>query len=204
MAADREHLQQDSLVRAAGEITRGHTVALSTETVWGLTARFDQEVAVRRIYTQKGRPGDKALQLLCASSEVARRFASLDAAAEKLWSRLAVFWPGALTLVVPASARCPAWLVQQGGVGLRVPASPLACRLLEGCGGALVGTSLNRSGEAPVTTYAQALALGLADFVLPGPDALGVASTVYHLGERRVLRAGALGEAQLHEALGTA
>lgn len=189
------------LESAVSALRAGLTVALSTDTVWGIAADPERREGVERLYAQKRRPQSKAVQLLCADAATAARFVAPELAREAAWSRLQTLWPGALTMVVPAAPGCPAWLVQGGRVGLRVPAGEQLGALLRACGGALAASSLNLAGEEPALTFARAERLNLADLTLPGPDAPGVASTVYDLAERRVLRVGAVDEATIAAAL---
>ena len=189
------------LGHAETALRSGLTVALATDTVWGVAADPARRAAVERLHAQKRRPLTKVVQLLCADADAAARFAAPGALGQSAWPRLATLWPGALTVVVPAAPDCPAWLVQGGRVGLRVPAGKQLGALLTACGGALAASSLNVAGEAPARTFEQAQQLGIADLILPGPDAPGDASTVYDLAARRVLRAGALDERVIRAAL---
>ena len=201
---DRQDPQPERprVLDAARAVKRGLSVAFSTDTVWGLGADPHDETAVERLYILKRRPAEKGLQVLCADDDTARRFARIEGDVASRFARLVAFWPGALTMVVPASDTCPEWLTRDGKVGVRVPASADARALLRACGGALASTSLNPSGDPPAYSYAQALALGLADVVLPGEDAAGQASTVYDVVMRQVLRHGAVAAEAIEEAVG--
>ncbi len=185
------------LESAVTALSAGLTLAVATDTVWGVVADPGRRAAVERLHAQKRRPLGKVVQVLCADAAAAGRFAAPEVAEQAAWSRLHTLWPGALTMVVPAAPGCPAWLVQAGQVGLRVPTGKELNALLRACGGALAASSLNVAGEDPALTFAQAGRLALADLTLPGPDAPGVASTVYDLAARRVLRAGAVDEATI-------
>ena len=88
-----------ALARATALLRDGRLVAVPTETVYGLAARADSEAAVAAIYRAKGRPDFNPLIVHVASREWARRLARLDERAEVLADR---YWPGPLTLVLPA------------------------------------------------------------------------------------------------------
>jgi tRNA threonylcarbamoyl adenosine modification protein (Sua5/YciO/YrdC/YwlC family) len=108
----------------------------------------------------------------------------------------AAFWPGPLTLVVPAAARVPVEVTSGSGtVAVRVPALELARRLAAGAG-ALVSTSANRSGQAPPRTCPEAVAqVGeAAALALDGGPGHPLPSTIVDVtgGEPRLLRAGAV------------
>lgn len=184
---------------AAQRMRSGGVVAYPSETVWGLAAHPERPDAIEALYTLKGRDPAKPLQVSCDSVDTGLRFALPDPRLEAL----AGFWPGPLTVVTPARPDCPAPLAPAGKVGLRVPDHPVALALLRACGGALVTTSCNRSGEPAATTEAQAAATGLGDLLLPdgGVPARGLASTVVLLPEGVVVREGELAAAQVRAAL---
>jgi L-threonylcarbamoyladenylate synthase len=158
---------------------------------------------VRAIFAAKGRPADNPLILHVDGSEGADRVAEMDARAHALAAR---FWPGPLTLVLPARDVVPVE-VRAGlpTVAVRCPRHPLALQLIRLAGTALAAPSANRSGRPSPTTAAAVLQEldGRIDAVLDGgPCALGVESTVVDAtgAELRLLRLGALAP----EALGLA
>lgn len=117
-----------------------------TDTVPALAARPDQG---DRIYAVKARAADKPLILMGASWDDLQPYIHGDDVAVKTWQRMAArHWPGALTLVLPASEQVPMAMnpLQTGTVGIRVPAHPLARHLLAQTG-PLATTSVNRSGQ---------------------------------------------------------
>src|SRR5215469_13883040 len=86
--------------RAARIVAAGGLVAFPTETVYGLGADATSGAAVARLYAAKGRPAFNPLIAHVADANAARRLARFDSPAE----RLAILWPGALTLVLPKAA----------------------------------------------------------------------------------------------------
>src|SRR4051812_14130711 len=126
-------------------------------------------------------------------------------AAEALAAR---FWPGPLTLVLPAREVVPA-IVRAGlpTVGVRMPAHPAAQALIRAAGVPLAAPSANRFTEiSPTTAEHVRRSLGDAvEMVLDGgPCAVGIESTVLSLvGPRAVLlRPGAVTRAQIEEVIG--
>ena len=183
------------LLRAAELLKRGDLVVLPTETVYGLAADSRRADAVDRLYSVKGRSAAKEIPLLAAEvSQLAEAGAALDAVARRL---AAAFWPGPLTLVVPCG---------DGFKGFRVPDYEVTRAVIRRTGSVLAVTSANRSGEPPARTAADAArALGesnVALFLDAGPSPGGVPSTVVKVadGKIEILRAGAIGEAQVREA----
>jgi L-threonylcarbamoyladenylate synthase len=145
---------------AAEVVRKGGVVAFPTETVYGLAARTGDRAARARLARAKGREEKKPFQVLVSDRRAALRMCGrLPACARKL---ARAFWPGPLTLVV--KGRNGRWL------GLRVPDHPVATALLRRCGGSLVATSANRSGEQDAFTAAEVIsALGdRVDVVLDG------------------------------------
>lgn len=114
---------------AAQALAAGQLVAFATETVYGLGARADDDRAVARIFTAKGRPSDHPLIVHLADAADADAFtATLSPAAQQL---MAAFWPGPLTLIVPRRAGVAE--AAAGGhpsIGLRLPSHPVARALL--------------------------------------------------------------------------
>ena len=153
-------------------LMHGGVVVIPTDTVYGLAAHPDFPEAVARLYSLKGREERKPIALLASDATAAERFLGrpMPPRAVELALR---FWPGALTLVLPA--------VDGRFEGLRVPNLEWTRRLLAACGGVLRVTSANLSGQRPATDAPGALAeVGLsADLVVDGGVSPGgVASTV--------------------------
>ena len=135
-------------MRAAAEVLRrGGIVAYPTETFYGLGALARDGGAVERVARAKGRPDGKPLPLLAADRAQVDEVAVVGELAERLAAR---FWPGPLTLVLPAQPGLPAAIgAGTGTVGVRVPGSEAARALARAAGGALVATSANLTGEPP-------------------------------------------------------
>ena len=196
-------------IALAAELLRaGGLVAIPTETVYGLAARADSAAAVAAIYRAKGRPDFNPLIVHVSGVEQARALAHFDARAEMLAAR---FWPGPLTLVLPARADsgiAPAVTAGLPTIALRSPAHPVARALLAELGLPLAAPSANRSlGVSP--TRAQHVRDSLGDAcppVLDGGDcAAGLESTIIALRESggwQLLRPGPVGIETLSALLG--
>jgi len=142
-----------ALEAAAGALDRGGVVAVPTDTVYGLAARVDRPDGVAAIFAAKGRPPEVALPVLIG------RWRQLRQVAET-WPKnasvlAARFWPGALTVVVPAKPDVGPLLGGDGStVGLRRPAHKGVRKLCQ-LAGPLAVTSANRHGQAPCHTADQ-------------------------------------------------
>jgi L-threonylcarbamoyladenylate synthase len=184
----------DARIReAAAVLRRGGLVAYPTETFYALGAVALDGDAVERLARVKGRRDGKPLPLLAADVAAVAQVAALDGPAARLAER---FWPGPLTLVLPARAVLPAAVTAgTGTVGIRVPGGDVARALAAAAGAPLVATSANLAGEPP-PARAGAIAAELRarlDHVLDGGATPGgLASTVAEVvgGRVRVLRAG--------------
>ncbi len=181
-----EQLSGDAagLARAGTLLAGGALVAFPTETVYGLGADARNGRAVARIYEVKGRPVFNPLIVHVASLEAARAIARFDETAERLAE---VFWPGALTLVLPLRPEAGLSPLVTAGletVALRLPQSPLARALLAEAGCPVAAPSANPSGRLSPTTAAHVLAgLGgrIEALLDGGPAPVGVESTIVGL-----------------------
>jgi L-threonylcarbamoyladenylate synthase len=135
---------------AAAAALRGELVVIPTDTVYGIGTRPDDPDATARVFDAKQRPRDLVLPVLVGSRTQAETIASFDARAHRLADDS---WPGALTLVLPRTARSREWDLGGDGasVGVRLPSHRLALAVLE-LAGPLAVTSANRSGEPPART----------------------------------------------------
>ena len=195
---------------AAERLRAGGMVAFPTETVYGLGADARNEEAVRRVFSIKGRPADHPLIVHLAEASQADAWASeISQTAQVLMAR---FWPGPLTLVLPARDDVPRVVTGgQDSVALRMPNHPMALALLRefgsANGGGLAAPSANRFGMvSPTEAWHVRTAFGIQiDQVLDGgPCRFGLESTIVSLLDERpcVLRPGALSLSALREALG--
>lgn len=195
---------------AAARLRAGGVVAFPTETVYGLGADARNEDAVRRVFEIKGRPADHPLIVhLAGAGQAGAWAAEIGEPARRLMAR---FWPGPLTLVLPARDDVPRVVTGgQDSVALRCPHHPMALALLRAFGGAdgggLAAPSANRFGAvSPTEAWHVRSAFGIqVDQVLDGgPCRFGLESTIVSLlGARpRVLRPGALPLAALREVVG--
>lgn len=192
---------------AAQTLLAGGLVAFPTETVYGLGADATNPEAVAKLYNAKQRPSFNPLIAHVASIDAARKIARFDNMALRLAEK---FWPGPLTLVLPAQPDCAVCDLARAGlasVAVRVPANPVAHPLLEAASRPIVAPSANRSGHVSPTTADHVMSdlRGRIDAVLDGgPTPLGLESTIVDCtgDDPRLLRPGAIPRSALEAAIG--
>ncbi len=171
--------ERGAMTAALGALDAGLVVAIPTDTVYGLAARIDRPDGLAAIFAAKDRPGDLALPVLVG------RWRQVSEVAAK-WPRTASmiaarFWPGPLTVVVPAHPELGSLLGGDGRtVGLRRPRHRVVQSLCREAG-PLAVTSANRHGELPCTTGSEVAAAFTVDAVallVDGGRCDGVPSTV--------------------------
>ena len=189
---------------AADILRRGGLVAIPTETVYGLGADGLNPEAVDKIFAAKGRPGDNPLILHVTGPEQLPRFChDIPDAAYLLAQR---FWPGPLTMVLPANACVPRRTT--GGlstVAIRCPKTAVTREIIRLAGVPIAAPSANLSGKPSTTTARHVLDDhdGRIDAVVDGgPCAVGVESTIVDLTESRprLLRPGGVTPEELQRA----
>jgi L-threonylcarbamoyladenylate synthase len=196
------------VAQAARVLAAGGTVAVPTETVYGLAARADQAEAVAAIFRAKGRPDFNPLIVHVPGLAAAEALALFDERARAL---AAAFWPGPLTMVLPRRAEAPLAAAVSAGlptVALRVPLHPVMRAVLEAAGLPLAAPSANRSGGVSPTSAAHVVTSlgGRADLILDGGiTERGLESTIVAVrpgGGWQVLRPGPVTEAAIAAVLG--
>jgi L-threonylcarbamoyladenylate synthase len=181
-----------NVMKASQIVRRGGLVVYPTETVYGLGCDPLKVQAVKRILDVKGNR-NKPLPLLISSIIDAEKVAFLSSRGKKLAAK---FWPGPLTIVFPKKQSLSDVVTFSfDSVGLRIPDNNVALQLIRLCGGLLVGSSANRTGEEPprsIQEISEELK-EIADVVLDGgPTIQGIPSTVVDLtlNKPKILREG--------------
>ncbi len=190
---------------AAALLAADRLLAVPTDTYYALAAHPFREAALRRLFALKERPVGKPVLLLVSGPEMLPQVAQeVPETARRLMAR---FWPGPLTLIVPAWPHLSDYLTGGSGtVGVRQPRQPATLSLLAALGVPLTGTSANRSGRPPVVLAAEVardLGPGVDLIVDAGPCPGGPPSTIVDVtvSPPRLRRAGAVAPAELKELL---
>ncbi|MCS6948086.1 MAG: L-threonylcarbamoyladenylate synthase [Steroidobacteraceae bacterium] len=194
------------IAAAVARLRSGGLVAFPTETVYGLGADAANADAVRAVFRLKGRPpAHPVIVHLPDACHLPRWARDVPPWAQRLAERL---WPGPLTLVLARGAAVSDVVTGgQDSVGLRVPAHPLAQRLLAAFAGGVAAPSANRYGHLSPTTAEHVRAEFGAETPLVldgGPCPVGIESTIVDARATplRLLRPGSIARRELEEVAG--
>jgi len=194
------------LTNALAALKRGEVIVFPTETLYGLGADALNFSAVENIYQLKGRDPDNPFPVLVADRVMLDILvAETTPLAEKL---MAHFWPGPLTLVLPARDDIPRPLVnRRGGIGVRLSSQPIATELVRLLGHPLTATSANPSGQPGAHTVLEAknyFSAKIAIYVDGGALTSPTGSTVAAVenNKLRIIRAGEISREALEVVVG--
>jgi L-threonylcarbamoyladenylate synthase len=197
-------VRESTVAAAATALRSGGVIVFPTESVYGLGADALSDAAVARLVSVRGRDEGKPILVLVRDLAMAE---TMSAAFPALARRLATrFWPGALTLVVPARDDLPAALTAGSGtIGVRVPGHRVAAALVAALGRPVTAPSANPPGAEPPRRIETARRYfgDAVDAYLDGGELPGGASTVVAVGgdRVRVLREGLVARAAIDAAL---
>lgn len=194
------------IVGAVAALRRGEIIVFPTETLYGLGADALNLTAVEKIFELKGRDSANPIPLLVADRRMLDTLvAEVSPLAEKLITK---FWPGPLTIVLPARKNIPGPLLNSsGGVGVRISSQPIAIKLINQLGRPLTATSANPSGKPGARTVEEAkryFAGKIDIFVNGGELPSKTGSTVIEIRKDSlaIIRAGEIGRAELQRVIG--
>lgn len=185
---------QPSIARAAQRLREGAVIAFPTDTLYAVGVRARDPVAVQRLYHAKQRPANQPMVWLVTGRDQAEADAVVTDDAAELMRR---FWPGPLTLVLPARAD-----PDRTTIAVRAPDHEVALALLRSLAEPIASSSANTAGQPPPVDAAQVIAAmdSRIDLVLDGgPCRIGQPSTILDLSglAPRILRQGAIEAAKL-------
>ena len=207
MIRNTQRLSPRDIPFAASVLRNGGLVAFPTETVYGLGADARNSTAVAGIFAAKERPQFNPLIVHVADIEAVEKIAVIPPKARAV---AAAFWPGPLTLVLPARPDSGLSDLVTAGldtVAVRIPANPIALQLLKEFGGPIAAPSANPSGKISPTTAGHVLdgLSGKIDAVIDGGHCeVGLESTIIGFNDGPVLlRAGGLPIELLNAVLGS-
>jgi L-threonylcarbamoyladenylate synthase len=201
---DKDQPDAAAIDRAAALIAKGGVVAIPTDALYSLVADPFSLMAVSRVFKAKGRESARSLPILVNDLMMAEDLAS--ELPKRFYLLARHFWPGPLTVIVPASAKIPLKVTgNTGRLGLRMSKATCAQKLLEKLNQPLVATSANISGEPTGRSGIEVFASldGAVDLVLDGGSCTGQGSTTVDVTEPywRVIKEGAVTEKELASVL---
>lgn len=193
---DPKHPLPEDIERAVAHLREGQVIAYPTETIYGLGADVQERKAVKRIYDLKARDYGLPISILVSDLKMLRDVAS--EVPDRALPLMRKFWPGPLTILLPASQLIPKGLVTNTGkVGIRISSNPVAAALVETFGRPLTTTSANLSGFPPslsVKHVQKYFGEKLPCIIDGGEVEPSRGSTVVDIGEEtmRIIRDGAI------------
>ena len=199
-----EEPQPEVLERAAAAVRRGKVAAIPTDALYTLVADPFNLGAVAQVFQAKGREPHRSLPILVGDLMMAEELAS------ELSNRFFIlarrFWPGPLTIIVPASARVPLKVTgNTGRLALRQSRSKVANQLIAMLNQPLISTSANISGRPTCRSGIDVFGMmdGRVDLVIDGGMCNGAGATTVDITEPywRLIRAGAIEEKEIAECL---
>jgi L-threonylcarbamoyladenylate synthase len=199
-----EEPQPEVLERAAAAVRRGKVAAIPTDALYTLVADPFNLGAVAQVFHAKGREPHRSLPILVGDLMMAEELAS------ELSNRFFIlarrFWPGPLTIIVPASARVPLKLTgNTGRLALRQSRSKIANQLIAMLNHPLISTSANISGRPTCRSGIDVFGMmdGRVDLVIDGGMCSGGGATTVDITEPywRLIRTGAIEEKEIAECL---
>ena len=201
---DPQDPQPEALERAAAAVRRGKVVAIPTDALYILVADPFNLRAVTSVYQAKGRETNRALPILIRDNMMAEELASELTARFFILARR--FWPGPLTIIVPAAAKIPLKVTgNTGRLALRHSRSEVATRLIALLDQPLISTSANISGHPTCRSGIEVFGMmdGRVDLVLDGGTCVGEGSTTVDITEPywRMIKEGAISEKEIAECL---
>jgi L-threonylcarbamoyladenylate synthase len=201
---DPEQPAPEAIERAAMHLRRGDVVAIPTEALYMLVADPLNLNAVGRVFTAKGREIHRSLPLLISGVFMAESMAKELSTRFHLLARH--FWPGPLTIIVPASANVPLKVTgNTGRLAMRQSRSRVAQALLDWLDQPLIATSANISGQPTCRSGIEVFGTmdGRVDLVLDGGTCTGSGATTVDITEPywKVIREGSVSEKEIADCL---
>jgi L-threonylcarbamoyladenylate synthase len=201
---DPDQPAPEAIERAAAHLRRGDVVAIPTEALYMLVADPLNLNAVGRVFAAKGREIHRSLPLLISGVFMAEGMAKELSTRFHLLARH--FWPGPLTIIVPASAKVPLKVTgNTGRLAMRQSRSRVAQALLDWLDQPLIATSANISGQPTCRAGIDVFGTmdGRVDLVLDGGTCTGSGATTVDITEPywKVIREGAVSEKEIADCL---
>jgi L-threonylcarbamoyladenylate synthase len=176
----------NKILKAVEVLRNGGVVVMPTDTVWGMGASIESSEGIRKLYRIKKREKDKQTAVLVADIRMAEQYGVFNQLARSLASK---YWPGALTLVVPAKEKVTELILgRERKVGLRVTKHKIVQDLCQKLNAGIVAGSANFAGEKPAKARRELDGdlISKVDLVVSGEAGGQEASTVVEVFEDKV------------------
>ena len=201
---DADQPSADAISRAASIIRKGGVVAMPSDALYTLVADPLNLAAVGRVFKAKGREAQRSLPLLVSDLMMAEELGK--DLTKRFYLLARHYWPGPLTLIVPAAAKVPLKVTgNTGRLGLRQSKAAIATALIEQLGQPIISTSANISGQPTSRSGIETFAAmdGNVDLVLDAGLCTGEGSTTVDVCDPywRVIKEGSISEKDLQETL---
>ncbi len=199
---DAKNLDFQVIQEVAASIKKGQLVVLPTDTAYGLTGNPFDEKVVHRILTVKQRTKKLGMPLLAANLAQIQNLVILSPLVKAF---IAQYWPGAVTIIVPACHEFPSGIVgPDESLAVRIPNHPVTLEVIHAIGHPIIGTSANKSNTpSPRSADAAAAQLGdQVDYILDaGPTHHSADSTIVNfiIDPPQIIREGAIAQSDIED-----
>ena len=188
---------EDEINQAVKIIESGGIVCLPTDTQFGLSVDYKNDLALQKLINLKSRSENAGIPLLLANVDQLKLVT--DTPPDDIINLCEHFWPGALTIIMPKNDLISEFVSGgHSGVALRIPNHEVPRSIAARLGRPITGTSANFTGMTPVANYdeAQTNFNGLVDYVFPTSENItqGEPSTIIEFTNNKLnlLRQGAI------------
>lgn len=186
--------QEVKIVEVLNILTYGGVIIYPTETLYGIGVRYDRVESLKRIFEIKKRPEEKTFPLIVNLNHLSLLVDEIPPLAQKLIQK---YWPGPLTIILPAKKELPEEIVKNGTVAVRMPGQSFALELINSSAFPITATSANISGYPPADDISAVLKYFKdedVDLIIDGGKLLGIPSTIIDVTAEppKILREGAL------------
>ncbi len=175
-------------------LEKGGIIIYPTETLYGIGAKYDDKKALKKIFEIKKRPSEKSFPLIIDLKH-------LELVAENIpdfaWELIEKYWPGPLTIILPAKAGLPKEITKNGTVAVRMPGESFALKLIKELPFPITATSANSSQMPPADCIEKVLEYFKdeeIELIIDGGKLFGIPSTIIDVtvNPPRMIREGAI------------
>lgn len=189
---------QEILQQAINIVKDGGIIIFPTDTAFGIGCRVDNQESIKRLFTLRKRPEEKATPVLVDTVKMAENYLSEPISEDVKEKLIEQYWPGALTIVLKCDQEKVPSLVRGGGdtIGVRIPNHSIPRSIVQGVGVPILGPSANFHRENTPYSFddLNEELVSKVDYVIPGECSIKKASTVIDCTNKpwRILREGAI------------